>query len=73
MIIALENARRELIDMRAKLADLGSALRVEDIAARVAELEQKTADPSFWSDPNSSRITRGDFLKSQYLSCTSGQ
>ena len=56
MIIALENARRELIDMRAKLADLGSALRVEDLAARVAELEQKTADPSFWSDPNSSKV-----------------
>ena len=56
MIIALENARRELIDMRAKLEDLGSALRVEDLAARVAELEQKTADPSFWSDPNSSKV-----------------
>ncbi len=56
MIIALENAKHELIDMREKLQDLGGALRVEDLAARVAELEQKTADPSFWSDPNSSKV-----------------
>ena len=57
LIIALENAKRELIDMRAKLQDLGTALRVEDLAARVAELEQKTADPAFWSDQeNSSKV-----------------
>ncbi|MBR3862246.1 MAG: peptide chain release factor 2, partial [Clostridia bacterium] len=56
MIIALENARRELIDQREKIQDLGGALRVEDLAARVAELEQKTADPSFWSDPNSAKV-----------------
>ncbi|MBR3862700.1 MAG: peptide chain release factor 2, partial [Clostridia bacterium] len=56
MIIALENARHELIDMREKLQDLGGALRVEDLAARVAELEQKTADPSFWADPNSAKV-----------------
>ena len=56
MIIALENARHELIDLREKLQDLGTALRVEDLAARVAELEQKTADPSFWADPNSAKV-----------------
>ena len=57
MIIALENARRELIEMRAKISDLGHALRVEDLAARVAELEQKTADPAFWSNQeNSSKV-----------------
>ena len=56
LIIALENARRELIDQREKIQDLGGALRVEDLAARVAELEQKTADPSFWSDPNSAKV-----------------
>ena len=57
MIIALENAKRELIDMRAKIEDLGSALRIEDLQGRVAELEQKTADPAFWGDPeNSSKV-----------------
>ena len=57
MIIALENAKRELIDMRAKIEDLGSALRIEALEGRVAELEQKTADPAFWGDQeNSSKV-----------------
>ena len=57
MIIALESAKRELVDMRAKIEDLGSALRIEDLQGRVAELEQKTADPAFWGDPeNSSKV-----------------
>ena len=57
MIIALENAKRELVDMRAKIEDLGHALHIEDLTGRVAELEQKTADPAFWSDQeNSSKV-----------------
>ena len=57
MIIALENAKRELVDMREKLEDLGHALHVDDLAGRVAELEQKTADPAFWADQeNSSKV-----------------
>ena len=57
MIIALENAKRELIDMREKVTDLGSALRIEDLNGRIAELEQKTADPAFWGDQeNSSKV-----------------
>ena len=57
MIIALENARRELLDMSAKLQDLRGALHIDDLEGTVAELEQKTADPAFWSDQeNSSRV-----------------
>ena len=57
MSIALENAKRDLVDMREKVRDLGSALRIEDLKARVAELEQKTADPAFWNDQeNSSKV-----------------
>ncbi|MBE6703244.1 MAG: PCRF domain-containing protein, partial [Ruminococcaceae bacterium] len=57
MIIALENARHELLDMRDKVKDLGSALRIESLEGRVAELEQKTADPAFWNDQeNSSKV-----------------
>ena len=44
MIIALENARHELIDMRDKVKDLGSALRIEALQGRVAELEQKVEE-----------------------------
>ncbi len=57
LIIALENAKRELVDMREKVEDLGSALRIEDLKGRVAELEQKTSDPAFWGDQeNSSKV-----------------
>ena len=57
MIIALENAKHELVALRDKLADLGSALRIEGLRGRVEELEQKTADPSFWGDQeNSSKV-----------------
>ena len=43
--------------MREKVEDLGSALRIEDLKLRVAELEQKTSDPSFWGDQeNSSKV-----------------
>ena len=57
MIIALENARHELIDMREGLKDLGGALRIEDLKLRVTELEHKTADPAFWGDQeNSSKV-----------------
>ena len=57
MIIALENAKRELVDMREKITDLASALRIEALEGRVAELEQKTADPAFWNDQeNSSKV-----------------
>ena len=57
MIIALENAKRELVEMREKVVDLGQALRIEALGGRVAELEQKTADPAFWNDQeNSSKV-----------------
>ena len=57
MIIALENAKHELVDMRDKLKELGSALRIEALENRVAELEQKTSDPAFWNDQeNSSKV-----------------
>ena len=41
LIIALGNAKHELVDMRDKIVELGSALRIEDLARRVAELEQE--------------------------------
>ena len=57
LIIALENAKHELVAMRDKLADLGSALHIENLQGRIEELEQKTADPSFWGDQeNSSKV-----------------
>ena len=57
MIIALENAKHELTDMREGVRDLGSALQIDALRARVAELDQKTTDPAFWNDQaNSSKV-----------------
>ena len=49
MIIALEEAKHKLIDMREDIEDLGHALRITDLKARAAELEAQTMDPNFWN------------------------
>ena len=57
MIIALEEAKYQLIAMRETLKDLGEALRVEQLEAKVAELEALTLAENFWSDAaNSTKI-----------------
>ena len=50
MIIALEEARRSLIDLRKTLADLGVALRIEELRDKSEELEAQTMVENFWSD-----------------------
>ena len=54
MIIALEEAKRNLINMRADLAELGSALRVETLKEKAAELEAASLEPDFWNDATKS-------------------
>jgi len=57
LIIALEEARRSLIDMRADLAELHSALRIDALKERAAELEAASLEPNFWNDSaNSTRV-----------------
>lgn len=59
MIIALEDAKYKLIGMKEPVKDLGSALRIDEITARIAELEKLTYAENFWSDAdNSSRILK---------------
>ena len=50
MIIALEEARRNLIAQREVLADLGVALRIEELRDKSEELEAQTMTENFWSD-----------------------
>ena len=50
MIIALEEAKRKLTDMRADLTELGSALRIEALKEKAAELEAASLEPDFWND-----------------------
>ena len=65
MIIALEEAKHKLIDMREDIKDLGNALRISDLKARAAELEAQTLDPNFWSDPDSANKITQEIKQSQ--------
>ena len=59
MIIALEEAKHRLIDLREDVAELANALRITDLKAKAAELEAQTLDPNFWSNPDSAnKITQ---------------
>ena len=59
MIIALEEAKRKLIDMRGDVKELGNALRIVDLKAKFAELSAQTLDPNFWSNPDAAnKITQ---------------
>ncbi len=57
MIIALEDAKYKLIGMRDSIADLGSALRIDELRVLAKELDEQTLDPDFWSNQeNSSKV-----------------
>ena len=57
MIIALEDAKYNLIGMRADLKELGSALRIDELRSLAQELDHQTLDPDFWSNQeNSSKV-----------------
>ncbi|MBR3998641.1 MAG: PCRF domain-containing protein, partial [Clostridia bacterium] len=53
-IIALEEAKYKLENFRANIAELGSALRIDELKAKVDELEAVTADPDFWNNQETS-------------------
>ena len=54
MIVALEEARLALVNMRADLKELGEQLKIEQARATVEELEQQTSDPDFWGNTEKS-------------------
>ena len=56
MIVALENARRELIDMRESVEALGVALSIESVRENVARMEETTQDAEFWNDTEKSTV-----------------
>ncbi len=57
MIVALEEAKYGLNEQRAKILELGSALRIDELREKAAELEQLTYAEDFWNDQeNSSKI-----------------
>lgn len=54
MIIALENAKYELISFRENVKELGNALRIDELKIEVEELEKQTFEPDFWSNQENS-------------------
>ena len=54
MIVALEEAKRKLIDLRDILTELGSQLRIEEAKERAADLERETLVQDFWNDAEKS-------------------
>ena len=58
MIVALENAKHELIALRATVTELGSALRIEETKENLKDLEAQTQAPDFWNDAEKSGKVR---------------
>ncbi len=54
MVIALDEAKKRLIDMQQVLAELGNQLRIEEAKERATELERETMVENFWSDAEKS-------------------
>ena len=54
MIVALEEAKRKLIELGDVVAELGNQLRIEEAKERAAELERETLVQDFWSDAEKS-------------------
>ena len=54
MIIALEEAKYKLENFRKDVAELGSALRIDDLRNKATELDKITSDPEFWNNQENS-------------------
>ncbi len=54
MIIALEEAKYKLENFRKDIAELGSALRIDELRAKADELDKITSDPEFWNNQENS-------------------
>ena len=54
LILALEEAKYRLENFRADIKELGDALRIDDLRAKVAEMEATTTDAAFWNDQENS-------------------
>ena len=54
MIVALEEAKRKLGELRGVIAELGNQLRIEESRERAADLERETMVQDFWNDAEKS-------------------
>ena len=70
MIVALEEAKRKLIELQDVLAELGSQLRIEEARERYTDLERETLVQDFWNDADKSskKLQEIKQLKDKYES-----
>ena len=54
MIVALEEAKRRLVELHDVIAELGNQLRIEEARERAADLERETLVQDFWNDAEKS-------------------
>ena len=54
MIVALEEAKRKLVELRDVVSELGNQLRIEEARERAADLERETMVQDFWNDAEKS-------------------
>ncbi len=50
MLIQLDEAKRELGELRVKAEELGRAIHRDELVVKVTELEEKTTSDNFWSN-----------------------
>ena len=54
MIVALENAKRELVSLEGEVKELGNSLNIEALRENISRLEETTQDVEFWSNTEKS-------------------
>ena len=54
MIVALEEAKRKLVELQDVLLELGNQLRIDEAKERAADLERETMVQDFWADAEKS-------------------
>ena len=54
MIVALEEAKRRLLDLEDTVKDLRNAIRYDDLTQKVEELEARTMADNFWNNADES-------------------
>lgn len=55
----------EITSLEATLANIAAVMNVEDMAARIAELEAHAADPALWDDPENAQQVTSELSRTQ--------
>ncbi|MDR0222784.1 MAG: peptide chain release factor 2 [Oscillospiraceae bacterium] len=57
-MLQYEEMRLEFEGLKPRLNELAAALNLENLKKEIAELEEKSSKPDFWSDPEAARAVR---------------